>query len=378
MLVTPLEQIHLNVGKYFEYAIPRDTFYSRTDGSTEKLQLELLTYDAQPLKLNSWVLFDKHRQVMYGLPMTDQLNETHAYLLTATDSTNQRAVTLVVIHVESSNSDLEPSHRFNLTLNYDYQVFRSSLGNLISMVKLLGSYYGDTGTSNLTVLDLTAGSVILSWTNNSISQTVCERNLINSLYERIYYKEMSHTFKDFIFPYIPTKMTVDYLGVCSIKAVSTTKSDTKMLLISILVPLLVLFFGIFLLVCCCGFCRSRKRAQGIKLQLDDDVQTFAAIRKPVLLEGELEMNEMKAATAIEMSKDFNDFFEPSFYPESPIKKPPAYGIQGAYNYAFESDDISSNRSSPPEYKSQRSSLNRSDPESSPPLYRLPPPYPRFV
>ena len=372
-LINAIDKVTVKLGTYFEFPIPAETFYDIQDGDTRTLSLHLVTINNDSLPSNSWIQLDAARQVLYGLPLATTEFPSE-YTLVASNSYGLTAIDAIQIIVDASILDAV-SHRFvaNFRLNYtDFML--NTLNNLMIAVKKLGVYYGDItsmdsyGNNYITITSLSEGSAEMSWTNNSLSKTICQNVTIRELFARMSRNgSVNETFREFMLPEIPVdSVRLEMMGICSDNDSSVTvktavnvvvSTDYNIWLVTVVPAVVVAVLVIILIVIV--IIRNNQRSQRGRYLPDGEKRIFGKNRRPILMPEEMEMLDL------------------GLRPKKPMMMPDD-GLSYA-NAAFEHD------LQPPPYQRGRSlprEVETSLPvydtagmyAQPPPKYRLPPPY----
>ncbi|XP_053147809.1 dystroglycan 1 isoform X2 [Hemicordylus capensis] len=179
-----IDRVDAWVGTYFELKIPSDTFYDKEDTTTDKLQLTMKLEDEQPLEENSWVQFNSTSQLMYGLP-----NRTHAgiheFFMHATDKGGLTAVDAFEIFVHALEPDEVPPVKFKAVFHGDHSTIVNDIHKKIMLVKKLAFALGDRNSSTITIENISKGSIVVEWTNNTLPLEPCPKEKIRAMSKKI-------------------------------------------------------------------------------------------------------------------------------------------------------------------------------------------------
>nr|XP_056723035.1 dystroglycan 1 [Euleptes europaea] len=179
-----IDRVDAWVGTYFELKIPSDTFYDKEDTTTDKLQLTMKLLGEQPLEENSWVQFNSTSQLMYGLP-----NLTHAgiheYFMHATDKGGLTAVDAFEIFVHALERDEVPPVKFKAKFHGDHNTVTNDIHKKIMLVKKLAFALGDRNSSTITIANISRGSIVVEWTNNTLPFEPCPKEKIRAMSKKI-------------------------------------------------------------------------------------------------------------------------------------------------------------------------------------------------
>ncbi len=384
------------VGRRFRFRVPIDTFYDLQDGATDALTMTLVHVDGTPLRAGSWIQLDARTQVVYGLPLPrDQAADaiSREFALFATDSAglvSERDA--IVIRVNSSFVE-DLNHVFSVTLDLEFSSFMSDRRNVIEAVRSIGRYLNDSDAGTLTVRDVRNGSVIIEWSDASLSRDVCENDTIAATFATLSNgSDVNPGFRSAMWPRFPVlSVSVELMGNCASSAVvgipplvivkqSDDDEGPNVLLLTLVPALIVAVLVLVIAVALC-YVRRKRRYSG-KAMLDDERPVFGASRKPVLLANEFQMRDLSAKPKrpLVMNNDADSLrpvagaADPS-RPDSSRPAPPPYFYPDDFDPTLENHETP-----PPSYKGSPSEGDRPSPSGRqrPPEYRLPPPYTAHV
>ncbi|ELU03166.1 hypothetical protein CAPTEDRAFT_198354 [Capitella teleta] len=290
ILVNPISSMVIDLGTVFEFPIPDDTFYDITDGSTRNLNVTVTTVANDPLLPDFWLQFNQETQTLHGLPLTDDdVQKLVNFAITATNSAG--ASTRHTFEIEIDQTSIEDvSHEFQATFAIRHQNVEISRTYLISLIRRLTDYFKDDDADSLSIISISEGSVILNWTNNTISKGQCMNDTLTELYSLLYTDgRVNPSFRVAMEPDFPVSdVGFSYRGICLEYEASTAPStddedDSIVLLLAILIPLLLVALLIFLCACYLfGFFRCCDPQNG---KYHPDEELFVD-RKPVILPDE--------------------------------------------------------------------------------------------
>ena len=389
-LLNPVDNFSVSLGQYFEYQVPSDTFYDLQDGSTEKLNLDLLNIDQSELAENSWVQFDRSRQVIFGIALKEDVTSVvQEYVLVAKDSTGLLGERdAIVINVDTSASK-NLNHYYYVTLDLNYESFINKTENIVDAIVSIGNYFNEKRAGSILVSDIHNGSVILKWSNSTLSRSVCDNDTIYTIFDKMSGGgKINPDFRTAMSPKFPvTSIKLDLVGSCvPVLPVATVPpiagqppvSDTEPnVLLWTVIPAVIIAIIIFVIAIVLCYVRRKRRYSG-KAMLDDERPIFTNDRKPVLLANELQMRDLTNVPKrpVVMNHDLEPGFD--LDPES-VRVPPGIGHANRpkpppYYYPDDFDPMLDNLESPP--PSYRGSPEGNTPPYGrrPPEYKLPPPY----
>ncbi len=382
ILVNPLDAMQVFLGSYAELQIPQDTFYDYEDGNTRNLTLNVVDEHGEALTSHSWLQFNDSSQTLYGMPLShDNISGSMEFIIEAKDSVGAATRNLIEVFMNET-SNVEPSFTFLGQFDLDFSKFLLRRDRIIDLIWRLSSYFGDPTPDGVHVISVRKGSVIVKWTNATISVDSCNEDAIQNLYESIvtngtineeFQKAMSDVFPVY-------KLDLNWHGVCEhlsysdTTEVPTTAADVDSLdiLVVTLVPI-ILFVGLLIsvLILFWIFCRRKTSGQFI---LDDEKPIFTKSRKPIFMEGELEMTDVvkRSRKPIIMSPDPEPdaFSNPAcLHSDQPDPPPYTLPVDGLGSLFVDPDFQTS---------TPNQGLAIDDPDEGyvtpPPPYRLPPLY----
>ncbi|XP_027692813.1 dystroglycan [Vombatus ursinus] len=179
-----IDRVDAWVGTYFEVKIPLDTFYDEEDTTTDKLKLTLKLREQQMVGEKSWVQFNSNSQLMYGLPDSSHLGK-HEYFMHATDKGGLSAVDAFEIHVHKRPQGDKSPAKFKAKFTGDPASVVNDIHKKIILVKKLALAFGDRNSSTITLQNITKGSIVVEWTNNTLPLDPCPKEQIRGLSRRI-------------------------------------------------------------------------------------------------------------------------------------------------------------------------------------------------
>ncbi|CAL1605643.1 unnamed protein product [Knipowitschia caucasica] len=180
----PIDQVNAWVGTYFEVKIPTDTFYDIEDGTADKLRLTLKKTPKEGVSETSWIQFNSTIQLLYGLPEAQHTGK-HEYFMLATDKGGKSIMDAFEVQVNKWASNDKPSAVFSARFHGDPESLSNDVHKKILLTKKLAYALGDRNSSTVTLRNITRGSIVVEWTNNSLQQGSCPKDQITVLSNRI-------------------------------------------------------------------------------------------------------------------------------------------------------------------------------------------------
>ena len=369
----PLPTLDVYLGTYFHFPIPEDTFYDPTDGSTSNLELSLLDSTAGSLPPSSWVFLNTNTNGIEGIPLASDDTEDDSHLILSAKN-RYGLETHMNITVQLNRLHLlEPSHQFIIRLDETFNTFMAERLNLIQFLNRLSLYFSSQTTQHINVLDIRAGSVMISWTNSSLSSSVCENDTIHSLYNKMLSGDSeSASLLSELFPeYNVSDINVEFMNICAY--VSTGLTGSQIAIIVVPIVILVVLIIIFILVL---WLRCRKQHAG-RLLLNDTIMDDKN-RKPVVLVDEHELKDIgvgknpKKPTVLDSDSTSGVDVNRLSLPQGTAKPPPYHSHGGSATVVKDEE-----HSPPPEYEEYDvpdTDMDENPYHQAPPAYRLPPVY----
>lgn len=108
-----INKLSIIAGKYWQFAIPEDTFMDIEDGNTSNLNLGFFI-GSKSLPLDFWIQFDQENKFLYALPTEENIGK-YRFDLTALDSQGVSVTEVVEIFVRQSPQSLSYTHKFVLS-----------------------------------------------------------------------------------------------------------------------------------------------------------------------------------------------------------------------------------------------------------------------
>lgn len=186
-VVIPMsEPLRVPLGVFWEFPIPNDVFFDEEDGDVTNLELSLTFMDGQRFPPDYWLQVDKNRRVLTGLLLVSDLDATNnKILLVGTDLGGLSAETVIQLDFETPAA-IQQTHKYDIAFSVDYDEFmREKESNLKRLLGRISSYFGDEDSSNIRVLDLRRGSLVLSWNNVTLNGLECNNHTIKRTFTKI-------------------------------------------------------------------------------------------------------------------------------------------------------------------------------------------------
>ncbi|KAI8745409.1 threonine-rich gpi-anchored glycoprotein, partial [Biomphalaria glabrata] len=287
----PIKRVVGQTGQVLNYPIGPDVFNDVEDGDTRSLTLSLETPSS-----NYWLYLDSDQQVLRGLPLKEDftLDNTSVYLMATDSAGNFERTSIALEIVDPPRRNF--THSFVMTFDINFRKFMEHRRNITELVKKLGTYFGDTGAQYITVLNVRQGSLILSWTNQTLTGPDCPRNAIDGLY-----RQMNSSLSDLrvhIGQNLKLKsVTREDLGVClqtkelttTIHPVSNKLDHGFSIWAHVVLPVLIAFLVFVLIILIIIFCNRRRRHH--QAVINAEKEAISNDRNPIIFPDEIETDD---------------------------------------------------------------------------------------
>ncbi|KAJ8259906.1 hypothetical protein GJAV_G00174810 [Gymnothorax javanicus] len=392
VLRNPIDKVNTYVGTYFEVKIPSDTFFDQEDGTTDKLRLTLKKNHKEVAAEGSWIQFNSTSQLLYGLPDLQQVG-LHEYFMQATDKGGLSATDAFEVRVNRWPTSDKPPVLFTVRFVGEPRTVTNNIHKKIQLVNGLAASFGDRNSSTISLKNITKGSIVVTWTNNSLQQDPCPREQIQAMSNRIadvrgrpselFVNKMEPDFK-------PINVTVRGTGSCSrymfvpplefdepvpppvTPALGTGRHSTEDVYLHTVIPAVVvaailLIAGIIAMIC------YRKKRKG-KLTIEDQA-TFIKKGVPIIFADELDDSKPPPSSSMPLIlQEEKPPLPPPEYPNmaSPETTPLNQDLLGEYTALRDEDPNAPPYQPPPPFTTPMEGKG-SRPKNMTP-YRSPPPY----
>lgn len=393
-LLNPIDQVNAWVGTYFELKIPSTTFFDREDGLTDKLRLTLRKNHFEVVGEESWIQFNSTSQLLYGLPDWQHVGK-HEYFLQATDKGNLNEIDAIEVHVNRWGANDKPPVVFAARFHGEPHSVTSSINKKILLLKKLALSFGDRNSSTVTLKNITKGSIVVEWTNNSLQQNPCPKEQIQAMSNKISNAKgmPSKQFTSIMEPdFTPINVTITGTGSCHyytfvppgeiaipappastpVAEAGRNKSTNDDVYLHTVIPAVVvaailLIAGIIAMIC------YRKKRKG-KLTIEDQA-TFIKKGVPIIFADELDDSKPPPSSSMPLIlQEEKPPLPPPEYPNmaSPETTPLNQDLLGEYTALRDEDPNAPPYQPPPPFTAPMEGKG-SRPKNMTP-YRSPPPY----
>ncbi|KAL2091617.1 hypothetical protein ACEWY4_013880 [Coilia grayii] len=393
-LLNPIDQVNAWVGTYFELKIPSTTFFDREDGLTDKLRLTLRKNHFEVVGEDSWIQFNSTSQLLYGLPDWQHVGK-HEYFLQATDKGNLNEIDAIEVHVNRWAANDKPPVLFAARFHGEPHSVTSNINKKILLIKKLALSFGDRNSSTVTLKNITKGSILVEWTNNSLQQNPCPKEQIQAMSNKISNAKgmPSKHFTSIMEPdFTPINITITGTGSCHYYMFvppgeiavpvppaftpateadrnKSTNDDVYLhtVIPAVVVAAILLIAGIIAMIC------YRKKRKG-KLTIEDQA-TFIKKGVPIIFADELDDSKPPPSSSMPLIlQEEKPPLPPPEYPNmvSPETTPLNQDLLGEYTALRDEDPNAPPYQPPPPFTAPMEGKG-SRPKNMTP-YRSPPPY----
>ncbi|XP_076124889.1 dystroglycan 1 [Alosa pseudoharengus] len=391
-LHNPIDQVNAWVGTYFEVKIQGDTFFDKEDGTTDQLKLTLRKNHNEVVGEDSWIQFNSTSQLLYGLPDWQHIGK-HEYFMQATDKGSLYAIDAFEVHVNRWATSDKPPVLFAARFEGEPHSVTSNIQKKILLVKKLAISFGDRNSSTVTLKNITKGSIVVEWTNNSLQQNPCPKEQIQAMSSKISNIKgvPSKQFAMIMGPeFKPLNITITGTGSCRnymfvppgeipvpipptvTPPLGGSRQSTDDVYLHTVIPAVVvaailLIAGIIAMIC------YRKKRKG-KLTIEDQA-TFIKKGVPIIFADELDDSKPPPSSSMPLIlQEEKPPLPPPEYPNmaSPETTPLNQDLLGEYTALRDEDPNAPPYQPPPPFTAPMEGKG-SRPKNMTP-YRSPPPY----
>ncbi|XP_064816313.1 dystroglycan 1-like, partial [Oncorhynchus masou masou] len=391
-LRNPIDQVNAFVGTYFEVKIPSDTFFDKEDGTTDKLRLTLRMNHNEVVGDDSWIQFNSTSQLLYGLPDSNHIGK-HEYFMQATDKGGLNAIDAFEVRVNRWAPNDKSPVLFQARFHGEPHQVTNDIHKKILLIKKLAYSFGDRNSSTVTLRNITKGSIMVEWTNNSLQQNPCPKEKIQTMSRRIsnaqgrpsqtFISTMEPEFKPIDikvkgtaacrnYMFVPPSEIIIPLPPAVTPALGAGRQSTDDVYLHTVIPAVVvaailLIAGIIAMIC------YRKKRKG-KLTIEDQA-TFIKKGVPIIFADELDDSKPPPSSSMPLIlQEEKPPLPPPEYPNmtSPETTPLNQDLLGEYTALRDEDPNAPPYQPPPPFTVPMEGKG-SRPKNMTP-YRSPPPY----
>jgi len=280
----PLAIVDAVVGNLLTFRIPDDLFMDVEDGGAENLTLLLLVDDDQMVEPPSWIKLNETSRTLYGLPLDENIG-MHHYQLAAADRQGKLVKTPCNVSVQPRPASSKPNHELSVTLDLDFEKVAYDLETRVNLINKIAAAFGDKDASKMIITSISRGSVVITWTNNTIPFEPCPEKEIRALLAYLLLPDgaINETFAKAMEPYRVLNAGASHIGPCAhLDSHKTTAEPDEIttsvmpkgvevkpreqpesnLLLLILIPLVIVAVLLLILIIICVLCyKKQKRRQ---------------------------------------------------------------------------------------------------------------------
>ncbi|KAL8592183.1 hypothetical protein ACOMHN_030858 [Nucella lapillus] len=173
-------------GEVVDYKIPEDLFSACGVGGTSQTSLILFKDMSSKIPDDFFLQFDQDNQRLHGMALGENIG---SYNMTLVASLREQAfITTTNLRVSVRRLKGKRSrvnHKMSMTIDTDYDAFVGSVDKKLDLANKVASVYGDENTSALTVTSIERGSVVFSFTNNTLSGGSCPVGDVTALADKL-------------------------------------------------------------------------------------------------------------------------------------------------------------------------------------------------
>ena len=372
-LYNNMGRVSARAGKALYFTIPDDTFYDSEDrASTRNLSLSVSLANGTSIPSDFWLQFDNASQTIYGLPLSAHVPSGiigEGFILRAQDSRGAEALDAFEVLVVPSEKPVVQELRVRIA--NDFLAFNRNVTQRLLLLKKIADYYGDPDRSLIRVLSFTPGSVIMTWTNDSLLTDSCDEEKLDYVANKVLLPdgEVREEFTDALQGFPVQSASQGRLGVCNgsepdtgtpITAAPVSKIEGDLWHKHVLVGVLVVLIVLVLVALLIWYCRRRRPKPS------NEKHTFKK-RKPIVLGPEIELKPMPGKPLV--LPDDDPSLPPSYISETSLDKPMYSDDEDEEDYGKRSPSVV--YEPPPPFHAALAEDPRSSP---PPMYLLPPVY----
>lgn len=303
----PLDAIEIPVGKQFLFKIPDDMF--RDYGTIQDLFIDAVHPTAPP----DWIEVNRTSMTLYGLAFEEEHIGVHGFDLVAFDDQQRTIITPLTVRIDPPPPTDKASNEFSVTFDLEYEKVKHDPETIVNLINKIAAAFGDKDAGKMTILKISPGSVVITYTNNTLPSEPCPQKEVEVLLRYLLQPDgqINKTFAKAMEPYRITKAEGTMTGSCASESVSTTSSTVESItsqakvttstpesevdvnpvlhksdgnLLYILLPLLIFFVLLVLIIIICIVCCKRQR----KRQKEEDKLTGLHKGIPIIFAEELE------------------------------------------------------------------------------------------
>lgn len=371
LLLNNIGRVRAPAGKALQFIIPDDTFYDREDrATTRNLTLSMTLANGSSIPTNFWLQFDIASQTINGLPLDEHVPDGilgQVLVLRARD--NDSAETFDAFEVLVVPSEKPVAQELRVRITNEFATFNLALR--LALLKKIAVYYDDADESKIRVLKFSPGSVIMTWTNDSLPTDSCDEEKLQFVKNKMLLPngEVREEFREALQGFPVVNASEERFGVCNGSFIALTETpidparkearvEENLWYKHVLVGLLIVVIIIVLAALLFWYLRRRRPKPS------SEKRTFKK-RKPIVLGSEIELKPLPGKPLV--LPDDDPSLPPSYISETSLNKPTYSDDEDEEDYGKGSPSVVY-EPPPPFYLTQDD-----DPRNSPPpAYLMPP------
>ena len=375
LLLNNIGRVRAPAGKALQFTIPDDTFYDSEDrATTRNLSLSMTLANGSSIPTDFWLQFDIASQTINGLPLDEHVPDGilgQVLVLRARD--NNSAVTFDAFEVLVVPSEKPLVQELRVRITNEFATFNRDLALRLALLKKIAAYYDDEDESKIRVLTFSPGSVIMTWTNDSLPTDRCDEEKLQYVTSKMLLPngEVRKEFREALQDFPVVSASEERFGVCNESyippaetpigpAKKEARAEENLWYKHVLVGLLIVLIIIVLAALLIWYCRRRRPKPA------SEKRTFKK-RKPIVLGPEIELKPLPGKPLV--LPDDDPSLPPSYISETSFNKPTYSDDEDEEDYGKRSPSVVY-EPPPPFYPAQDDDIRN----SPPPAYLMPPMY----
>lgn len=173
-------------GNVLKYRFPDDMFLDCKDGDINYLKVNVFTSDVSNIPNNYWLKLGPNSKSFTVAPMNSDIG-MHSFIVVVVDSFGLATKDNFTINVQPYDLS-QVNHEVSMTFDASYKRFNKKVQSRIDLSNKVGRLFGDSDASNMNILRIEHGSVILTWTNNSLPTASCPVGSIRDMVGKLMYE----------------------------------------------------------------------------------------------------------------------------------------------------------------------------------------------
>ena len=184
-----ISKLALTAGKYWQYVIPKQTFYDPEDGYALKLGFYLNNRE-HPSK-DFWIQFDSENGWLFAYPTDDEAG-VHTFILEAIDSSGLSTTELIEVHVRQHKGSR--AFHYDITFSkvtWDSLKFSGMVEAMKNLATRVSRLYDDNSIEHFIIKSYRSQTInqkkywTVTFTNDSLPAYPCPQKLIIQLFNKL-------------------------------------------------------------------------------------------------------------------------------------------------------------------------------------------------